>query len=76
MSGGLPAPSMMKSAFATAPPRLLAGSGFHDTLAVYSKWGWWGADASVPAGAAAVANQFASSSVPPTTTYSTYSPKF
>lgn len=45
--------------FPTAPPRLLAGGGFHDTLAVYSQWGWWGTDASVPAGAAAIANQFA-----------------
>lgn len=26
--------------FPTAPPRLLAGAGFHDTLAVYSTWGW------------------------------------
>lgn len=45
--------------FPTAPPRLLTGGGFHDTLAAYSNWGWWGTDASVPAGAAAIANQFA-----------------
>ena len=45
--------------FPTAPPRLLAGAGFHDTLLSYSGWGWWGSDASVPAGAAAIANQFA-----------------
>jgi hypothetical protein len=45
--------------FPTAPPRLLAGGGFHDTLAAYSSWGWWGSDASVPQGAAALANQFA-----------------
>ncbi|UQX87049.1 phosphatase PAP2 family protein [Jatrophihabitans telluris] len=45
--------------FPTAPPRLLTAGGFHDTLAGYSQWGWWGSDASVPAGAAAIANQFA-----------------
>jgi PAP2 superfamily len=45
--------------FPTAPPRLLTDGGFHDTLAAYRNWGWWGSDASVPAGAAAIANQFA-----------------
>lgn len=45
--------------FPTAPPRLLTGGRFHDTLAAYGNWGWWGSDASVPAGAAAIANQFA-----------------
>lgn len=45
--------------FPTAPPRLLVGGGFHDTLTAYSGWGWWGHDASVPQGAAALANQFA-----------------
>jgi hypothetical protein len=45
--------------FPTAPPRLLSGGGFHDTLAAYSSWGWWGSDASVPQGAVALANQFA-----------------
>ena len=45
--------------FPTAPPRLLVGGGFHDTLSAYSGWGWWGTDASVPQGAAALANQFA-----------------
>jgi hypothetical protein len=45
--------------FPTAPPRLLGGAGFHDTLMQYSGWGWWGSDASVPAGATAIANQFA-----------------
>lgn len=45
--------------FPTAPPRLLTAGGFHDTLAAYGDWGWWGSDASVPAGAAAIANQFA-----------------
>jgi PAP2 superfamily len=45
--------------YPTAPPRLLAGAGFHDTLSQFSNWGWWGADASVPAPAAAIGNQFA-----------------
>jgi hypothetical protein len=45
--------------YPTAPPRLLAGAGYHDTLAQFSNWGWWGADASVPAAAGAIANQFA-----------------
>jgi PAP2 superfamily len=45
--------------FPTAPPRLLTDGGFHDTPAAYGNWGWWGSDASVPAGAAAIANQFA-----------------
>ncbi len=45
--------------FPTAPPRLLTGAGFHDTLAAFSTWGWWGADPAVPAGAAAIANQYA-----------------
>lgn len=45
--------------YPTAPPRLLLGAGFHDTLAHYHSWGWWGADASVPTAAQAVANQFA-----------------
>lgn len=38
---------------------MLTDGGFHDTLAAYGNWGWWGSDASVPAGAAAIANQFA-----------------
>lgn len=45
--------------FPTAPPRLLTGAGFSDTLAHFSNWGWWGGDASVPQGAAAIANQYA-----------------
>ncbi len=45
--------------FPTAPPRLLAGAGFQDTLAHFSAWGWWGSDASVPAAAQAIANQYA-----------------
>ncbi|MFZ2014601.1 MAG: phosphatase PAP2 family protein [Nocardioides sp.] len=45
--------------FPTAPPRLLIGGGFQDTLATYSNWGWWGSQTSIPQGAAALANQFA-----------------
>ena len=45
--------------FPTAPPRLLSGAGFHDTLAAFSGFGWWGTEASVPAGAASLANQYA-----------------
>lgn len=45
--------------FPTAPPRLLTGAGFHDTLAMFSGWGWWGSDPAVPARAAAIANQYA-----------------
>jgi hypothetical protein len=45
--------------FPTAPPRLLIGAGFHDTLAHFAGWGWWGSDASVPAAATAIANQYA-----------------
>jgi hypothetical protein len=45
--------------FPTAPPRLLVGGGFQDTLASYSGWGWWGSETSIPQGAAPLANQFA-----------------
>jgi hypothetical protein len=45
--------------FPTAPPRLLDGAGYHDTLAHFSAWGWWGNDGSVPRGATAIANQYA-----------------
>jgi len=47
----------------TAPPRLLAASGYHagfqDTMAHYSSWGWWPAQDSAPRGLASLANQFA-----------------
>jgi hypothetical protein len=43
----------------TAPPRLLPGAGFHDTLAAYSNWGWWSASDSAPKPLASLANQFA-----------------
>lgn len=45
--------------FPTAPPRLLPGSGFHDTLSDYRQWGWWGAADSAPRPMAGLANQFA-----------------
>ncbi|GGY08054.1 inositol phosphorylceramide synthase [Streptomyces anandii JCM 4720] len=44
----------------TAPPRLLAGDyGFVDTMAQYSSYGWWGADASAPRGLGYLTNQYA-----------------
>ncbi|OKI04531.1 hypothetical protein A6A06_07020 [Streptomyces sp. CB02923] len=44
----------------TAPPRLLeAGSGFADTMAEFSSYGWWGDDASAPRGLGGMTNQFA-----------------
>jgi hypothetical protein len=44
----------------TAPPRLLAGGGFHDTLADVHGWGWWGGEGSVPRGIpSGFTNQFA-----------------
>ncbi|WP_399133721.1 phosphatase PAP2 family protein [Streptomyces sp. Li-HN-5-11] len=44
----------------TAPPRLLRGGhGFVDTMAQYSSYGWWGADASAPRGLGHLTNQYA-----------------
>jgi hypothetical protein len=43
----------------TAPPRMLAHSGLHDTLAATSGYGWWGGEGSVPRGLGALTNQFA-----------------
>jgi hypothetical protein len=44
----------------TAPPRLLPGGyGFVDTMAQYSSYGWWGADASAPRGMGSLTNQYA-----------------
>ncbi|MFK8846824.1 phosphatase PAP2 family protein [Streptomyces sp. Ac-502] len=44
----------------TAPPRLLeTGSGFADTMAQFSSYGWWGEDASAPRGLGGMTNQFA-----------------
>jgi hypothetical protein len=45
--------------YPTAPPRLLPGAGFADTLATYSSWGWWRAADNLPAGMASIGNQFA-----------------
>ncbi|QEV18232.1 phosphatase PAP2 family protein [Streptomyces alboniger] len=44
----------------TCPPRLLsAGHGFVDTMAQYSGYGWWGAEASAPRGLGGMTNQYA-----------------
>jgi PAP2 superfamily len=43
----------------TAPPRMINGSGFYDTLASTQDWGWWGGEGSVPRGLGALTNQFA-----------------
>ncbi|MFD8984072.1 phosphatase PAP2 family protein [Streptomyces sp. NPDC059564] len=44
----------------TCPPRLLDASyGFTDTMAHYSAYGWWGAEASAPRGLGALTNQYA-----------------
>ncbi|MFF8655739.1 phosphatase PAP2 family protein [Streptomyces huasconensis] len=44
----------------TCPPRLLsAGHGFVDTMAQYSDYGWWGAEASAPRGLGGMTNQYA-----------------
>ncbi|MGW2488599.1 phosphatase PAP2 family protein [Streptomyces sp. NPDC001606] len=44
----------------TAPPRLLpAGQGFVDTMAHFSSYGWWGAEASAPRGMGGMTNQYA-----------------
>ncbi|MDQ1749631.1 MAG: hypothetical protein QOC94_2195 [Actinoplanes sp.] len=45
--------------YPTAPPRLLPGAGFTDTMTVYRHWGWWGASDSAPTALAGLANQFA-----------------
>ncbi|MFJ3911822.1 PAP2 superfamily protein [Streptomyces sp. 2132.2] len=44
----------------TCPPRLLdAAHGFTDTMAQYSAYGWWGAEASAPRGLGGLTNQYA-----------------
>lgn len=44
----------------TCPPRLLdAAYGFVDTMAQYSSYGWWGAEASAPRGLGGMTNQYA-----------------
>jgi hypothetical protein len=47
-------------AFPTAPPRLLDGSGYVDTMAAFAAWGWWSDSSSAaPAGLEVLANQYA-----------------
>lgn len=43
----------------TAPPRLLPGGSFIDTMAQWSAYGWWGGAGSVPAGLGHLSNQLA-----------------
>jgi hypothetical protein len=43
----------------TTPPRLLPHSGFHDTMAGVSGWGWWGGEGSAPKGLGGLTNQLA-----------------
>ncbi|MET9696114.1 phosphatase PAP2 family protein [Streptomyces sp. NPDC006529] len=44
----------------TCPPRLLhLAHGFNDTMAQYSAYGWWGAEASAPRGLGSFTNQYA-----------------
>ncbi|MCA1219814.1 phosphatase PAP2 family protein [Streptomyces sp. 8L] len=44
----------------TAPPRLLGSTtGFVDTMARYSSYGWWGGQASAPRGLGSITNQYA-----------------
>jgi PAP2 superfamily len=43
----------------TAPPRLLPGGHFLDTLSDVSGWGWWGSEGSTPRGLGSLSNQLA-----------------
>lgn len=43
----------------TAPPRLLPGAGYQDTLAQVHHWGWWGGEGSVPRGLGGLSDQVA-----------------
>lgn len=43
----------------TAPPRLMPGSGYLDALARTADVGWWGGDASAPAGLGHITNELA-----------------
>jgi hypothetical protein len=46
--------------FPTAPPRLLAGSGYLDTMARFDGWGWWSSTSSAaPDGLGSLGNQYA-----------------
>ena len=43
----------------TAPPRLISGGGYLDTLADYAQYGWWSDHASAPAGLGGLTNELA-----------------
>ncbi|MCW2839027.1 MAG: hypothetical protein JWR55_510 [Aeromicrobium sp.] len=43
----------------TAPPRLMPGSGYLDALSRTASFGWWGGDASAPAGLGHITNELA-----------------
>ncbi|MBM9508757.1 phosphatase PAP2 family protein [Actinacidiphila acididurans] len=43
----------------TAPPRLLPGRHFIDSMSQYGDYGWWGTDASAPRGMGHLTNQYA-----------------
>lgn len=43
----------------TAPPRLLPGRHFIDSMSQYGNYGWWGTDASAPRGMGHLTNQYA-----------------
>jgi hypothetical protein len=45
--------------FPTAPPRMLAGSGIHDSVADVHQWGWWSGASVAPRGLAGLGNDFA-----------------
>ncbi|WP_163549129.1 phosphatase PAP2 family protein [Candidatus Frankia nodulisporulans] len=46
--------------FPTAPPRLLPGEPFTDTMAHFEAWGWWtGTASAAPQGLEGITNQFA-----------------
>jgi membrane-associated phospholipid phosphatase len=45
--------------FPVTPPRLLPGSGIHDTLADVHQWGWWSGQTSTPSGTGNLVNEFA-----------------
>jgi uncharacterized membrane protein len=45
--------------FPTAPPRLMPGTGYLDTLADFAQYGWWADHASAPAGLGGLTNQLA-----------------
>jgi hypothetical protein len=47
------------TAVPTAPPRLLGGHGFVDTMSQYGSYGWWGTDASAPRGMGHLTNEYA-----------------